>query len=58
MRYLIPVATALYALQAIIVGDVVISNIVYTLIANVTCGVVLIAAAVRLFKREAVLFRS
>jgi len=58
MRYLIPVANALYALQGIIVGDVVISNIVYTLIANVTCGVVLIAAAVRLFKREAVLFRS
>ncbi len=57
-RYLIPVANALYALQGIIVGDLVASNIVYTLIANVTCGVILIAAAVRLFKREAVLFRS
>ena len=57
-RYLIPVANALYALQGIIVGDLVASNIVYTLIANVACGAVLIAAAVRLFKREAVLFRS
>lgn len=57
-RYLIPVANALYALQGIIAGDLVTSNIVYTLIANVTCGAVLIAAAVRLFKREAVLFRS
>jgi sodium transport system permease protein len=57
-RYLIPVANALYALQGIIVGDLVTSNIVYTLIANVTCGAILIAAAVRLFKREAVLFRS
>jgi sodium transport system permease protein len=57
-RYLIPVANALYALQGIIVGDLVTLNILYTLIANVACGVVLIAAAVRLFKREAVLFRS
>ena len=57
-RYLIPVANALYALQGIIVGELVASNIVYTLIANVVCGAVLIAAAVRLFKREAVLFRS
>jgi sodium transport system permease protein len=57
-RYLIPVANALYALQGIIVGNLVASNIVYTLIANVVCGAVLIAAAVRLFKREAVLFRS
>jgi sodium transport system permease protein len=58
VRYLIPVANALYALQGIIVGELVASNIVYTLIANVVCGAVLIAAAVRLFKREAVLFRS
>jgi len=57
-RYLIPVANALYALQGIIVGDLVASNILYTLGANIVCGVVLIAAAVRLFKREAVLFRS
>ncbi len=57
-RYLIPVANALYALQGIIAGNLVASNIVYTLIANVVCGAVLIAAAVRLFKREAVLFRS
>ena len=57
-RYLIPIANALYALQGIIVGDLVPSNVVYTLIANGFCGAVLIAAAVRLFKREAVLFRS
>ena len=57
-RYLIPVANALYALQGIIAGDLVTSNIVYTLVANVVCGAILIAAAVRLFKREAVLFRS
>jgi len=57
-RYLIPVANALYALQGIIVGELVTTNILYTLIANVVCGVALIAAAVRLFKREAVLFRS
>jgi sodium transport system permease protein len=57
-RYLIPVANALYALQGIIVGDLATSNILYTLVANVFCGVILIAAAVRLFKREAVLFRS
>jgi len=58
IRYLIPVANALYALQGIIVGNLAASSIVYTLIANVACGAVLIAAAVRLFKREAVLFRS
>ncbi len=57
-RYFIPVANALYALQGIIVGDLVTTNVVYTLIANVVCGAILIAAAVRLFKREAVLFRS
>jgi len=58
MRYLIPVANALYALQAIIVGDVVARDLLYTFGANVVCGGLLIAAAVRLFKREAVLFRS
>jgi len=57
-RFLIPVANALYALQDIIVGDLVTRNLLYTLCANVFAGVVLIAAAVRLFKREAVLFRS
>lgn len=57
-RYLIPVANALYALQGIIVGDVVIGDLFYTLGANIVCGVLLIAAAVQLFKREAVLFRS
>jgi len=58
LRYLIPVANALYSLQGIIVGDIVVQNLLYTLGANVLCGVILIAAAVQLFKREAVLFRS
>ena len=57
-RYLIPVANALYALQAIILGDAALQNLLYTLIANVVSGAILIAAAVQLFKREAVLFRS
>jgi sodium transport system permease protein len=58
VRYLIPVANALYALQAIIVGDVVTIDVVLTLGANIFCGALLISAAVQLFKREAVLFRS
>jgi len=58
LRYLIPVANALYALQSIIVGDVVVRDLILTLGANVVCGGLLIAAAVGLFKREAVLFRS
>jgi len=58
LRFLIPVANALYSLQDIIVGDVVFQNLLYTLLANVVSGAILIAAAVRLFKREAVLFRS
>lgn len=58
LRYLIPVANALYALQGIIMGNVVTADILLTLGANIVCGVILIAAAVRLFKREAVLFRS
>jgi sodium transport system permease protein len=57
-RFLIPVANALYALQGIIVGNVVVRDLFYTLGANVVCGGLLIAAAVGLFKREAVLFRS
>jgi len=57
-RYLIPVANALYALQGIIGGDWAVSNLLYTLGANVLCGALLITAAVWLFKREAVLFRS
>ncbi len=57
-RYLIPVANALYALQAIILGDATLQSLFYTLIANVVAGGLLIAAAVQLFKREAVLFRS
>lgn len=58
LRFLIPVANALYALQAIIVGDVVVQDLLLTLGSNVACGGILIASAVRLFKREAVLFRS
>lgn len=58
LRFLIPIANALYALQDIIVGDIVFANLAYTLAANVACGSLLIAAAVQLFKREAVLFRS
>ncbi len=57
-RFLIPVANALYALQDIILGDASFQNLFYTLIANVISGAALIAAAVQLFKREAVLFRS
>jgi len=57
-RYLIPVANALYALQAIILGEAALQNLFYTLAANVISGGLLIAAAVQLFKREAVLFRS
>jgi len=57
-RFLIPVANALYALQDIILGNVVAGDIFLTLGANVVCGVLLIAAAVQLFRREGVLFRS
>ncbi len=57
-QFLIPVANALYVLQSIIVGDVVFGDIMLTLGANALCGAVLIALAIQLFKREAVLFRS
>lgn len=57
-RFLIPVANALYALQAIILGEAPLQSLFYTLVANVISGALLIAAAVQLFKREAVLFRS
>ena len=57
-QFLIPVANALYVLQSVIVGDIVFRDIVLTLAANVFCGAVLIALAIQLFKREAVLFRS
>jgi sodium transport system permease protein len=57
-QFLIPVANALYVLQSIIVGDVVFQDILLTLAANIVCGGVLIALAIQLFKREAVLFRS
>jgi sodium transport system permease protein len=57
-RFLIPIANALYALQEIILGDLHFAHLIYTLVANVLCGGLLIAASIRLFKREAVLFRS
>ncbi len=57
-QFLIPIANALYVLQSIIVGDVVLGDILLTLGANVVCGAILIALAIQLFKREAVLFRS
>ncbi|MEW5826380.1 MAG: ABC transporter permease [Candidatus Bipolaricaulota bacterium] len=57
-QFLVPVANALYVLQAVIVGDVVYADILLTLVANVACGAALIALAIQLFRREAVLFRS
>lgn len=57
-RFLIPVANALYALQEIIVGDLQVSHLIYTLAANALSGALLIVASIKLFKREAVLFRS
>jgi len=58
LRFLIPIANALYALQEIILSGLHVSHLLYTLAANVICGGILIAASIRLFKREAVLFRS
>lgn len=58
LRFLIPIANALYALQEIILSGLHVSHLLYTLAANVVCGGLLIAASIRLFKREAVLFRS
>ena len=58
LRFLIPVANALYALQEIILGDLRTIHFVYTLVANVGFGGPLIVASIRLFRREAVLFRS
>ena len=57
-RFLIPIANALYALQEIIIGDLHFMHLIYTLVANVFCGGLLIAASIQVFKREAVLFRS
>ena len=57
-RFLIPVANALYLLQEIIVGGLKLSHLAYTLAANVLCGALLVWASVRVFKREAVLFRG
>ncbi len=57
-RFLIPIANVLYALQEVIVGETVLSHLVYTLVGNAVCGVLLIVAAIGVFRREAVLFRS
>jgi sodium transport system permease protein len=57
-RFLIPIANALYALQEIIVGHLRFMHLIYTLVANVFCGGLLIVASIQVFKREAVLFRS
>ncbi|MCK4682745.1 ABC transporter permease, partial [Candidatus Bipolaricaulota bacterium] len=54
-RFLIPIANALYALQEIIVGDLHFMHLIYTLVANVFCGGLLILASIQVFKREAVL---
>ncbi len=57
-NFLIPVANALYALQEIIMNTLNFQHLVYTLIANVACGGLLIAASIAMFKRETILFRS
>ncbi len=57
-KFLIPVANALYALQEIIMNEPQLQHLIYTLAANIACGAILIAASIKLFKREAILFRS
>ena len=57
-NFLIPVANALYALQEIIMNTLNFQHLVYTLIANIACGGLLIAASIAMFKRETILFRS
>jgi len=57
-KFLIPVANALYALQEIIMNEPQIQHLIYTLAANIACGAILIAASIKLFKRETILFRS
>ncbi len=57
-NFLIPVANALYALQEIIMNTLNFQHLVYTLIANVACGGLLIVASIAMFKRETILFRS
>ena len=56
--FLIPVANALYALQEIIMNNLNFQHLIYTLAANIACGGLLIAASIRLFKQETILFRS
>jgi sodium transport system permease protein len=58
VRHWIPVANALFALQDVILGEVRALELLYTLAANAVVGVALVAASVRLFRREAILFRS
>ncbi len=57
-RFFVPIANALYSLQEILSGDFTAQHVLITLAANSVVGGVLIALAVRLFKRESVLFRS
>jgi sodium transport system permease protein len=57
-RFLIPVANAMFALQEVILGTAETAHLLYTLAANLALGAVLVAASIRLFRREAVLFRS
>ena len=56
--FLIPVANALYALQEIIMNTLNFQHLIYTLVANIACGGLLIAASINMFKRETILFRS
>jgi sodium transport system permease protein len=58
IRFLIPVANALFALQEVILGELRAVHLLYTLAANAALGAALVAASVHLFRREAVLFRS
>jgi len=57
-RYYIPVAGALFALQEVILGELPTAHLLATLTANAVVGALLIAASVRLFRREEILFRS
>ena len=57
-RFFVPIANALYALQEILSGTLTAQHVFVTLAANSVVGGILIALAVRLFKRESVLFRS
>ncbi|UCF09896.1 MAG: ABC transporter permease [Candidatus Bipolaricaulota bacterium] len=57
-RFLIPVANALFALQGVILGAAEPLHLLYTFAANTALGALLVVVSVRLFLREAILFRS